>query len=217
MTSPDPPPAEILEPVTCNVAGVQLTITKDRAQGSFHDIPVPLWNAIIGFHRAVSIAHAAESISYHKWNAATLAYDTIIPWQKTSGHGLSVAVDWKDEKNIALLDAYGKATGETFFPACTIHTHVDVAAFESGTDARDEEDMPGWHITLGNLVSHAEYDLDFRMRLPKIPKVTKRTNADCKYQLAWRHLFHSDVGRAVVFQSPGTTDFHDKLDRIIVR
>lgn len=216
LSEPEKKAEEELEPTTCNVAGATITISKGRATGSFHDISPELWAAVIGWHRAVSIAHSAESITYHKWNEALGQYVSMIPYQTTAGGELSVKVDWTDPRNVALLDAYGTEYGEGFLPACSIHTHVDIAAGESGIDAGDELDNPGWHITLGNLVSHDQYSLDFRMRLPKIPRVIKRITASCKYQLSYRHLFNDNVDRDFIFKTPGCADWHDKLDRVTV-
>ena len=189
----------------------EILVNKDQILGWFNPIPLPLWDQIVGFHYGISQKHNAESVSYHRFNPNTGLYDTIIPFQKTAVAGLAVKADWTDERNVALLDDYARDHGQEFFPACTIHTHVDAAAFESGTDAGDEEDQPGWHITIGHLLSHKELDLDFRFRLPKIPGVKSLTSATISYDLDWEHLFHEDVKEDEVTQPNHLNDDWEHL------
>lgn len=192
----------------------EFEVTKGKVRGFLHPIPMPLWQAIVGFHRAVSIKYNAESVSYHRYYEKEGRYHTIIPYQETSLHGLSVSQDWTDHRNQELIDKYAEMYGEEFFPACTIHTHVDIAAFESGTDASDEENQPGWHITLGKLITHKEYDLDFRMRIPKIKRFTQLTRTDCAYDLTWDWLFQKGTKKEEVFTAQGTTDFEKFIERV---
>jgi hypothetical protein len=207
----------ISEPVPFKIAGCEMHITPDfKISGDFHKLGFELWQAIIGFHRQVSINLDGESVSYHKWNEALQEYVTIIPWQKSSKHGLHVDVNWTDPRNEELLNEYGKRFGEEFFPACTIHTHVDASAFESGTDAKDEEHNPGWHITLGKLISgKTEYDFDFRMRLPQTKKLKEIVDTGSKVKLAMQHLIPGDKKiRDTYSSTPGTTDWHHLLERV---
>jgi len=203
-------------PLRIQIAGAAMDVTPGRLAGTFHPIPLPLWQAIIGFHRQVSINHLAESVSYHHWHAGERRYHTIIPWQRSTGQGLSVSLDWTSKPNAELLDAYAALYKEDFFPACTIHTHVDTMAFESGTDARDEAENPGWHITLGKLVSAAKYDLDFRMRIPLQRKITALIDNSRGHKLKWENLFTSETTWADVHQSPGTLDWHHLLERVSI-
>lgn len=203
------------EPVKFSIAGAQMEAEPGLFRGQFHPIPLGLWSAIVGFHRQVSINIKGESVTYHRWHAASGQYHTLIPFQKSRKHGLSVNVNWNDPRNKELLDRYATQFGEEFLPACTIHTHVDIAAFESGTDARDEEETPGWHITLGKLLSHGEYDIDFRMRLPKTKSLKQIVNVNKPYSLSWENLFIGGKGvREWVYQTPGSTDFHTFLNRV---
>lgn len=209
-SSPTTPP----QVVTFNLAGAEMTLDKEGITGKFHPIPKDMWEAIIGFHRQVSIDHDAESVSYHRWHEPTKEYHTLIPYQSTKQHGLSIDFNWTDPQNVALLDEYAEKWKTDFFPACTIHTHVDASAFESGTDAKDENEQPGWHITLGHLLSHDEYHYDFRMRLPKMKKVSAIVDTDCSYNLSIRNLFCSDVDEKWLHTTPGSKTWHDKLKRI---
>jgi hypothetical protein len=205
-----------IKPVEFNMTGTSFRINEKMIiEGNFHPIPLELWKAIIGFHRQVSINLDAESVSYHRWSEADKCYHTIIPYQKTSKHGLHVDVDWTTKENQELLNRYGKLYKEDFFPACTIHTHVDASAFESGTDAKDEEHNPGWHITLGKLVSKDEYHFDFRMRLPQTKKLKEFVDTSKKVNLEMRHLFvESQSNLDLITKTPGTTNWHKYLSRV---
>ena len=191
-------------------------IDEDKINGWFHPIPLSLWEEIVGFHKSMSIETKSETVSYHRWNPETEEYDTIIPYQVTSRGGLSVDTDWEAEENVALLDEYAEKWGTEFFPACTIHTHVDVAAFESGTDAADEEDLPGWHVTLGHLgKGRKEMDIDFRFRLPKLKKVKELTTVEDKYDLPIEHLFEEGVLAEEISQCPwDNTNFNEYKERV---
>lgn len=207
---------QIITPVDFKMSGTSFRINEKRLiEGNFHPIPLEMWKAIIGFHRQVSINFDGESVSYHKWSEADKCYHTIIPYQTSSKHGLHVAVDWQEPENQKLLDRYGKLYKEDFFPACTIHTHVDAGAFESGTDAKDEEHNPGWHITLGKLISNDEYDFDFRMRLPQTKKLKEVCNTGAKVNLVMKHLFADvDANIETISKTPGTTNWHKYLHRV---
>ena len=201
--------------VPFKLAGAKMKATMGMIEGTFHPIPLDLWNAIVGFHRQVSIDHGGESVTYHRWHETSGCYHTLIPWQQTSEHGLSVNVDWQDPRNMALLDAYAKQFKEEFLPACTIHTHVDTWAFESDTDAKDEHEAPGWHITLGHLLSYDKYDAHYRLRVPKLKSLKEIINVNAAIKIGWSNLFSPGPEvEAWIMTTPGTTDFHDKLERI---
>ena len=183
--------------------------------GTFHPIPLELWSAIVGFHRQVSINLHAESLTLHRWHQASACYHTLIPWQQTRENGLSVDVDWKDERNVKLLNDYAKQFGEEFLPACSIHTHVDIHAFESGTDAEDECNAPGWHITLGHLLYHDSYDIHYRMRVPQIKRLKAIIDTTKHYKLTQDNLFSPEEGLQKWLETtPGTTELHPYLNRV---
>lgn len=199
-------------------AGAQFSGKDNRVSGTFHDIPKDLWDCLMGFHRQVSINHNAESVSYHRWHTDSKQYHSLIPWQTTSLHGLSVKADWQDPRNKALLDEYAERFGEDFFPACTVHTHVDASGFESDTDAHDEEDNPGWHITLGHLVSYAKYNLHFRMRAPRKKALAAVVNTNSSITLGWEHLFdRSPEMEEFIHTTPGVTNWHKFLERVTAK
>ena len=205
-----------ITPVEFKLSGASFRINeKLYIEGNFNPIPLEMWKAIVGFHRQVGINMDGESVSYHRWSEADNCYHTIIPYQITSKHGLSVSVNWQEPENQKLLDRYGKLYKEDFFPACTIHTHVDASAFESGTDAKDEEHNPGWHITLGKLISTEKYDFDFRMRLPQTKKLKEVCNTGSKVNLTMKHLFSEvDENIDLIEKTPGTTNWHKYLHRV---
>lgn len=207
-------PAEPKPAIHIELSGAPAKVTENLISVTFHPIPLTLWSAILGFHRAVSIKYKGESVTYHRWNEKEKCYHTLIPYQQSTPGGLDVSTNWLDPRNVALLDAYGKEYGEDFLPCSTIHTHVDIAAFESGTDAKDEASMPGWHITLGKLLSYKEYDLDFRMRLPHTRRIKELVNTQNAIDLDWTNLFLVGTKKDSVFKCPGNEDFHHLLDRV---
>jgi len=207
-------PTTNVEEVKIKLAGADMTVTPGKIKGALHAIPIPLWQAIVGFHRQISIKYKAESMSYHRWYEKDKCYHSLIPYQETSYGSLAVKTDWTDERNITLLNEYAKEYKEEFFPACTIHTHVDIGAFESGTDAADEEFQPGWHITLGELLSHQMIDVSLRIRLPKLKKISSLVNVNNAYEIEINNLFDPSVNKDELFALSGTTDWHDKLDRV---
>ena len=172
----------------------EFLVKEDEIMGWFHPIPLETWEEIIGFHKWMSLKTKSETVSYHRWNTETKEYDIIIPYQTTSRGGLSVSTNWTDPRNIALLDDYALLNKCEFFPACTIHTHVAAPAFESGTDAGDEEDQPGWHITLGHLtLSHKKMDLHVRFRLPQLKSVKEIVSTSDAYEIEHKKLFMKGV------------------------
>ena len=186
--------------------------------GWFHPIKLSLWSRIVTFHRAISLAHKAESVSYHRWNEKGKCYDTILPSQVSTQRGLSVSTNWEDDKNKKLLDDYGAKWGRDFFPACTIHTHVNASAFESGTDAGDERDWPGWNITLGHLINHRVYDLHCRIRLPRIPSLKEFTSINTAYEIEAKYLFPEGTpAEEIVKPSNEITAWSKYLDRVSLR
>lgn len=124
-----------------------------------------------------------------------------------------MSTDWKRKENVELLDEYARQFKREFFPACTIHTHVNVAAFESGTDAHDEEDNPGWHITLGHLLSYDTYDIAARMRVPRKKSLSAVMGTKHSLKLKESHLFSSDIV-PLIDTIPGTTDWHQFIPRV---
>lgn len=213
MTPPIVKPETPEVPFMC--AGARFSGKDNRISGTFHPISRELWACVVGFHRQASINFDAETVSYHKWHEPSASYHTIIPWQTTSQHGLSVRVDWQDKRNQELLNEYARRFQTEFFPACTIHTHVDTSGFESGTDAHDEENNPGWHITLGHLVSYTKYNLHFRMRAPKRKALAEAINVNGSIALGWEHLFarEGDI-EEFIHTTPGVTDWHEFLSRV---
>ena len=201
--------------VKLNLAGAPFTIRENEISGSFHPISLSLWSAIIGFHRHIAITHRAESISLHRWHAGEGRYHSLIPHQKSAYGGLYVNYNPTEEENIRLFDEYGRKYREDFFEGvCTIHTHVDSNAFESGTDAGDETDKPGWHITLGRLLTSDQYHMDFRIRIPNVPGVRKYVPADRAYPVEWFNLFTTGTSINSIFKIPGTKDWHHLADRV---
>tara|TARA_A200000159_G_scaffold164864_1_gene196863 strand:- start:1266 stop:1979 length:714 start_codon:yes stop_codon:yes gene_type:complete len=194
----------------------EIRLENNEIKGWFYPISIYQWREIIGFHKTMSIIHKAETVSYHRWNNKNQKYDTVIPYQETVKNGLSVDVDWEDHRNVELLDGYAEKNGVELFPACTIHTHVASGAFESGTDAGDEEDYPGWHLTLGHLTANQKkIDTHSRFRLPKIERVTKHTSVQDAYEFNLEKLFPEGLNIDQVTHCPwNNKNLHKFKDRV---
>lgn len=193
----------------------EFLVKEKEIVGWVQPIPMKLWARIVGFHRTVSKAMNSESVSYHRFNPKTGFYDTIIPHQITQKNGLHVHTPWDQEKNRILLDRYAQKHGAEFFPANTIHTHVNAGAFESGTDAGDEKDLPGWHITLGHLNTFKDMDVHCRFRLPQIPKVKKLTFTERGYVIDAKHLFaRGTKPEQITRQDESDPTWHKFIERV---
>lgn len=193
----------------------KFTLKKDGLYCAMNKIPLTLWEKIIGFHRMVSIKIQGESVSYHRWHDELKEWHSLIPWQNSKSNSLTVKTPWRDERNKKLLDDYGKKYKQDFFPWCTIHTHVDSGAFESGEDANDEEDVPGWHITLGRLLTAKEYNVHARIRIPKIKKITAVANADCAYIFSDLSTFFEKKDLPLATKIRGTRDWEPHIERVM--
>lgn len=201
-----------------NIAGAPFEISEKTIKGSFHPLPLSLWRAIVGFQRIIAIRHEAESITLHRWHKGEGRYHTIIPHQETRKRGLVVNYNPARSENVQLLDEYGRKYKEDFANGMlTIHSHVDATAFESGADAYDEHSLPGWHITIGHMLTWKEYHLDFRMRLPHIPKITKLTDTSICYKIEHQNIFGKGVKRDDVYKCPGSMTWEKYLTRVTLR
>lgn len=213
ITSETPPKS-----IRIMLAGAPFEIIKGEIIGSFWAIPISLWHAIIGFQREIALRHEAEAMTYIRWNQKVQAYHSFIPHQTTVRRGLSVTCNLQSAENIAILDNYGRSWGEDFMSGvCTIHSHVDVSAFESGTDANDEQSLPGFHITLGHLLSKKEYHLDFRIRVPHTPKIRAIIDPDSCFKIGWESLFVAGTKKEDVFQCPGSATWVKYASRVTAR
>ncbi len=132
--------------------------------------PLDQWCAIATFHKLASALYDAETVSYHKWIPSLGKYIDVFPHQKSSFGGLSVSTDWQDARNKKILADFAEEYGVELFPCCTIHTHVNTSAFQSGTDMKDEEENPGWHITLGKMNQNV-IDVHARLVTPGVKRL----------------------------------------------
>ena len=89
--------------------------------------------------------HDAEAMVYMYYNPETKQYDFIPPTQEVTGASIS-------------YDEMPKAA-KGFKPLGTIHSHVDMSAFHSGTDTNDQATFDGIHITVGKVRGYPEYEV----------------------------------------------------------
>lgn len=72
----------------------------------------------------------------------------VVCFNQTTQGQLDVEIDFESSSNAELLTDSIKEAKKRFH--CTIHSHNDIGASQSGTDVDDEKGKRGWHITLGN-------------------------------------------------------------------
>ena len=97
-------------------------------------------------------------------------------------------------------------------PIGTIHTHADATAFQSATDAKDEGQAPGLHITLGSFAKDfISYDIRYVYRkgfsfpikvedILELPKEADSLSEELKQQLVltvFTCIKHCDIEQAV--------------------
>lgn len=127
------------------------------------------WRIVCAFHRAAfrKTGCEAATVLFHRKDpdGGKTRWTIFIPWQTvTPAH---VSYSWDNPRNKEFIDDMASKGCDTF-DQCTIHSHASMPAFESGTDASDEINLTGWHITLGRLGSPV-LDLHARatLMLPK--------------------------------------------------
>lgn len=118
-------------------------------------IPKDIINEIIDFFRYVYDLHSSEAIILLWYNFDTKQWELEIPIQVTTRASADYERDPKEED-------YLRSRGFTFVG--TIHSHGNMGAFHSGTDDHDEFGLDGLHITIGHVMSKAEFACRFIMK-----------------------------------------------------
>ena len=114
---------------------------------SFPQIPRVLFERVVGFFDKIKHLHNSEA-------SVLLAYD------REEG-AVQLVVPDQTATVIRYSDGYQYPVGLYYYPPTDlprhwvvfgdIHSHVDLAAYSSATDKRDEEHSAGLHIVLGQL------------------------------------------------------------------
>lgn len=111
-------------------------------------IPFSLWEYIVLFHRYSVKKLNSETLNFLFFDPDKSSKE---PWQcwvpPQKSEGMTVESDPDHE----LYSKERKKFHNLQFG--TIHNHVDMGAFQSGTDESDEQDKEGFHITIGKCKS----------------------------------------------------------------
>lgn len=107
---------------------------------SIAKLPEVMLKRALWFLREVYAKHSAEGAIVYFYNSEKKEYKEYVPKQEVAGASV--------EYNVP-TEVYDAFRSEGFIVAGTIHSHPNFAAFQSGTDSKDEIAIDGWHITLG--------------------------------------------------------------------
>lgn len=119
-------------------------------------IPHALWEQVVCFLRWSQRKHRDEAMVTFFFNAKENKWAAEIFPQR--GRGMTVELLEKDSEYTTLRAKYGK----DWTQCGSVHHHCTMKAFMSGTDADDERDRDGVHITLGE-ITDAEIDTHIRV------------------------------------------------------
>lgn len=109
-------------------------------------LPLSLWRQVVAFFLWTQKKYKSESqvrLFYKQETKEWLAW-AFPQW----GVGMSTEELEDDERTEEQRKQFAG-----FIPLGTIHHHCDTSAFQSGTDEKDENNVDGIHITVGNLNS----------------------------------------------------------------
>jgi PRTRC genetic system protein A len=109
-------------------------------------IPGLVLERVVGFFELVARRHHSEAAVLLVWNRETGAMEIVVPKQTgivSSGtYGSVYPIELEYE--VPALPPHLLLIGD-------IHSHVDYAAYASGTDQLDEKHRPGLHLVVGRL------------------------------------------------------------------
>ena len=118
------------------------------------------WNKMLAFFRWTYNEHKSESQVRLFVNIVTREWKIWAFPQKARTGMTATELDTEDTK--LQRAQFRDSDGWVYFG--TVHHHCAAGAFQSGTDASNEKDQDGIHITVGNLNSD-HYDIHYRMYL----------------------------------------------------
>jgi hypothetical protein len=116
-------------------------------QLTYPKIPQARFEAAVGFFDCVKQAHGSEAGVLLAWDRAAGRMELIVPRQRAT-----VSRSWKG--TIYPIGLHYEAPDELppgWAIIGDIHSHVDEAAYASGTDKRDETHRAGLHVVVGRL------------------------------------------------------------------
>ncbi len=114
-------------------------------------LPRRMMERVVGFFSIIGHHHGSEAAVLLAWNQSTESVEIIVPEQlgivcpaSTGDGSFGNAYPIKLYYEIPPLPSHLLLIGD-------IHSHVDAAAYASGTDKADEEFRPGLHIVVGRI------------------------------------------------------------------
>jgi len=115
------------------------------SQLNFPRIPYELFLQIAKWQTEIALEHKSESATSlflvnGEWKAICFN-------QENKANSMTIDVDFEEEENAKLL---AEVADKSPIHA-TLHNHVNGGAGQSGTDFKDEQNLFGPHITIGNL------------------------------------------------------------------
>lgn len=120
-----------------------------RFNVGFPKIPYALFLQIAKWQTEIALEHRCEAATSlflinNEWVAVPF-------YQENNVNCMTIDVDFTTPENAALMEQY--AGGSLMGMHATLHNHVNGGAGQSGTDMKDERNLFGPHITIGNLNS----------------------------------------------------------------
>jgi proteasome lid subunit RPN8/RPN11 len=114
---------------------------------SFPKVPQELMEQAVGFFSAVAEEHGSEAGLFLAWNRDSEAVELVVAAQTAT-----VSTAWNGGVHAVGLQ-YDVPTDlpPELLIFGDIHSHVDGAAYASGTDVHDEVDKPGLHVVVGRI------------------------------------------------------------------
>lgn len=125
------------------------TKTSPTLQFSGAKMPFELWQQICTFLRWTNAEFKSEAIIQLFYNEDTNQWKAWAMPQYV-GTGMTVS-QCTDDEVWAEFERTQRVHLQGFEPIGSVHHHCDGSAFQSGTDAADEKNKPGLHITLGHM------------------------------------------------------------------
>ena len=125
---------------------------KEVAEVTVSKLPYKDIKKVTDFFAHIADSLSSEVVVYLYYNPETKKYDFIPPSQEVTGASITYGTMPVAKKG--------------FKPLGTIHSHVDMSAFHSGTDENDQATFDGIHITVGK-VREANPEFDVRLYIGK--------------------------------------------------
>jgi PRTRC genetic system protein A len=114
----------------------ELEAQKPFVKLRYPKVPQEMLETVAGFFSAVQKKYDSEAYVCLLWNKNEKKYEIVCPPQEISGGHVSYDLPPQPPHMLLVGD---------------IHSHVNMAAFASGTDENDETQRPGVHIVLGRI------------------------------------------------------------------